>query len=77
VAVTDDERVARRLTLSWGVLPIVGDLSGDAGAVAARLDRELVRRRVIREDSMVVLVSVTPDPAPGPSNFVKLHRVNG
>ena len=45
--------------------------------LAARLDRELVQRQVIREDSMVVLVSVTPDPAPGPSNFVKLHRVHG
>jgi pyruvate kinase len=77
VAVTDDERVARRLTLSWGVLPIVGDLSGDADAIAVRLDRQLVQRRVIREESMVVLVSVTPDPAPGPSNFVKLHRVAG
>ena len=75
VAVTDDERVARRLTLSWGVLPIVGDLSGDADAIAVRLDRQLVQRRVIREESMVVLVSVTPDPASGPSNFVKLHRV--
>jgi pyruvate kinase len=77
VAVTDDERIARRLTLSWGVLPMVADVSGDADAVASRLDRELVQRRVMREDSMVVLVSVTPEPATGPSNFVKLHRVHG
>jgi len=77
VAVTDDERVARRLTLAWGVLPIVTDLGGDAEALAGRVDRELVRRGVIREGSTVVLVSVTPDPAPGPSNFVKLHRVQG
>ena len=77
VAVTDDERVARRLALCWGVLPVVADLSGDNHTLAARLDRELVQRQVIREDSMVVLVSVTPDPAPGPSNFVQLHRING
>ena len=77
VAVTDDERVARRLTLSWGVVPMVGDLSGDADAIAARVDQELLQRRVLRSGSMVVLVSVTPDPAPGPSNFVKLHRVQG
>ena len=77
VAVTDDARVARRLTLSWGVQPILTDLSGDADQLAVRLDRELVQRQVIREDSMVVLVSVTPDPAPGPSNFVKLHRAHG
>ena len=77
VALTDDERIARRLTLYWGVLPLVADLTGDSSALAVRLDRELVQRGVIRENSMVVFVSVTPDPAPGPSNFVKLHRVNG
>lgn len=77
VAVTDDERIARRLTLCWGVLPAVADLSGDSNALAVRLDRELVQQRVIREESMVVFISVTPDLAPGPSNFVKLHRVNG
>ncbi len=77
IGVTDNEQVARRLALSWGVLPVVTDLSGDSSAVSARLARELVQRRVIREDSMVVLVSVTPDPAPGPSNFVKLHRLHG
>jgi len=76
VAVTDDERIARRLALCWGVLPVAADLSGDNNALAARLDRELVQRQMIREDSMVVLVSVMPDPAPGPSNFVQLHRVN-
>lgn len=77
VAVTDDERVARRLALSWGVLPVVGDLGGDANAMTARVGRDLVQGGVLREDSMVVLVSVTPDPAPGPSNFVKLHRIQG
>jgi pyruvate kinase len=77
VAVTDDERVARRLTLSWGVLPVVAALEGDTDALALRLERELVQRRIIRGDSTVVMVSVTPDPAPGPSNFVKLHRVAG
>ena len=77
VAVTGDERVARRLTLAWGVLPVVTGLGGDAEALAGRVDRELVQRGVIRDGAIVVLVSVTPDPAPGPSNFVKLHRVQG
>ncbi len=75
VAVTGEDHVARRLTLSWGVHPVVADLSGDVGSVAARLGRELVARGVLRADSVVVLVSVTPDLAPGPSNFLKVERV--
>ena len=77
VAVTGEDRIARRLMLSWGVVPVVADLSGDVSAVATRLGQELVGRRVVPPDSVVVLVSVTPDPAPGPSNFLKVQRVHG
>ena len=75
VAVTDRDRVARRLMLQWGVLPVVADLSGDIGAVADRLGQELVTRGVLPGNAVIVLVSVTPDLAPGPSNFLKVHRV--
>jgi len=75
VAVTDRDQVARRLMLQWGVLPVVADLAGDIGAVADRLGQELVTRGVLSGNAVIVLVSVTPDLAPGPSNFLKLHRV--
>ena len=72
---TDQRHVAQRLTLSWGVIPVVTDLSGDVNAAASRLGRELVERGAIPRASTLVLVSVTPDLAPGPSNFLKLQRV--
>ena len=75
VAVTERDQVARRLMLPWGVLPVVADLAGDVGAVADRLGQELVARGVLPANAVIVLVSVTPDLAPGPSNFLKLHRV--
>jgi pyruvate kinase len=76
VAVTDQDAVARRLALSWGVLPIVAALGGDLSASATRLGQELVARGVIPANATIVLVSVTPDLKPGPSNFLKLHRVH-
>ena len=75
VAVTGEEQVARRLTLSWGVHPVVADLSGGVGSVAVRVERDLIARGILRENSVVVLVSVTPDLAPGPSNVLKVQRV--
>jgi pyruvate kinase len=75
VAVTDQEQVVRRLTLSWGVLPVVADLAADVNAAAIRLGEQLVHRGVIPAASVIVLVSVTPDLTPGPSNFVKLLRL--
>ena len=74
-AATDDSRVSQRLTMSWGVAPVLTDLSGDASAVALRIGRALVERGAIPPASAIVLVSVTPDLAPGPSNILKLQRV--
>jgi pyruvate kinase len=74
-AATDQTRVSLRLMLSWGVIPVLTDLSGDVNAAATRIGRELVERGAIPRASTIVLVSVTPDLAPGPSNFLKLQRV--
>jgi pyruvate kinase len=74
-AVTDSPTMLRRLVLPWGVVPVLADLSGDVGAAAARLGEQLVANQVIPTGSVVVLVSITPDLSPGPSNFLKLQRV--
>jgi pyruvate kinase len=74
-AATDQPGVAQRLTLSRGVVPVLTDLSGDVNAAAARIGEDLVERGAIPRASLIVLVSVTPDLARGPSNFLKLQRV--
>jgi pyruvate kinase len=74
-AATDREAVARRLTLWWGAVPVLDDLSGDVDAAARRIGAQLVERGAIQPGAVIAVVSVTPDLAPGPSNFVKLHRV--
>jgi len=73
-AATDRPEVARRLALSWGVVPVLTDLSGDVTAAAGRIGESLVAVGAIRPSSALVVVSVTPDLARGPSNFVKVQR---
>jgi pyruvate kinase len=72
---TDRPAIARRLALAWGVVPIVMDIGNDIEAAATGIARDLVARGVIAPASAIVLVSVTPDLAPGPSNFLKIERV--
>jgi pyruvate kinase len=72
---TDRSEIARRLTLAWGVVPVSTDLSGDVNVAASRIGAELVTRGALAPGSVIVLVSVTSDLAPGPSNFVKVQRV--
>jgi len=75
VAATDRPEIARQLTMPWGVVPVVTDLSGDVATTASRLGEDLVSRGVLAAGSLIVLVSVTTDLALGASNFVKLQKV--
>jgi pyruvate kinase len=74
-AATDRAEVARRLTLVWGMTPVLTDLSDDVNVAASRIGTELVTRGVIAAGSVIVLVSITPDLTHGPSNFVKVQQV--
>jgi pyruvate kinase len=73
-AVTDRPEIARRLALSWGVVPELIDLSGDMDTVAQRIAETLVSRRAVAASSTLVVVSVTPDLSRGQSNFLKVQR---
>jgi pyruvate kinase len=75
VAATDQVDVSRRLTLCWGVVPVVTDLSGDVASTAGRIGEQLVASGVLASGSVVVLVSVTTDLAEGASNFLKLQKI--
>jgi pyruvate kinase len=72
---TDQPAIARRLALSWGVVPALVELHGDLTAAAARIGDTLVARGLVASGSRIVLVSITPDLAPGPSNFLKVQQL--
>ena len=74
-AATDRDDVARRLALAWGVVPVLTHVGGDLNEAASRIGAMLVERDTIPASSVIVLVSITPDLARGPSNFLKLQRV--
>jgi pyruvate kinase len=74
-AATDSPEVARSLTPVWGVVPEVADLTGDVTDAANRIGQMLVDRGAIPHGSVIVVVSITPDLARGPSNFLKIQRV--
>ena len=74
-AATDRLKVARRLSLLWGVAPVLADFDGDAGENIARIGADLVAKGAIPPSSVIVVVGVNPELAPGPSNFLKIQRV--
>ena len=74
-AATDQPEVARRLALAWGVTPVLADLGGGVSEASGRIGEMLVARGAIPPASTVVVVSITPDLARGPSNMLKVQRV--
>lgn len=74
-AATDQPAIARRLTLSWGVEPVVTDLSADVETAAAAIGAELVERAAVPASSVLVLVSINPDLTSDRANFLKLRRI--
>jgi pyruvate kinase len=67
---TDDEVIARRLALSWGVVPLVCKL-GDIPTV----QREIAATHALPSGSVVVFVSVSPDLSRSDANFLNLQRL--
>jgi pyruvate kinase len=72
---TDQAHIARRLVLTWGVVPVLTELGDDVNVAANRIGAELVARNAIARGAAIVLVSINPNLAPGPSNFLKIQRV--
>ncbi len=74
-AATDRPAISRVLALHWGVVPVLADLDGDVSEAASRIGKMLVSRGAVPAGSVVVLVSITPELARGPSNFLKVQKV--
>ena len=75
LACTEDERVARQLSLWWGVRALVMPFQAHTDAMIRMLDRELIRRAGARVGDPLVVVGSVPLTARGRTNFVLHHRV--
>ncbi len=75
LACTEDERVARLVSLYWGVQALVLPFQPTTEAMIRFLDRELVRHRLARPGTPVVIVGSMPLIARGRTNFVQIHHV--
>jgi pyruvate kinase len=75
LACTGEERIARRLSLAWGIQPLVVPFRANTEAMIRPLDGELVRRGLVRSCDPIVIVGSAPIVARGRTNFVQYHLV--
>lgn len=73
-AFVPEDKVARRLTLDWGVHPSVLEYGGATEELIAAVEAELARLGVVAPGEAVVVVGGTPMGVPGRTNFIKIVR---
>jgi pyruvate kinase len=73
-ALTPDEAVARRLTLCWGVNPLVSPLGRNADAMIRAGENILLKHTSLKPGDRVVMLHGTT-PFAGGTNLVKVHTL--
>ncbi len=77
LAATPYEAVWRRLSLAWGVTPILGPFVEDTDGMIASIERELLSRGYLQPGDQVLIMGGMPVTTQGPTNFLKIHVVGG
>lgn len=77
VAVTHTAATLRRLSLTWGVRPVLIDRVDDIDTLIARGVRAAVELGAARSGDQVVVTAGLPIGQPGTTNFLKVVKVEG
>jgi len=75
VALTADARVARRLVLYYGLIPVCVPPCDNPVAMARQLDALLIERRLADAGDVIVVVTSTRPDRPGTTDTALIHRV--
>lgn len=77
LAATPNEAVRRRLSLFWGVTPVLCPFVEDTDGMIEAVERELVARGYLQPGDPVLIMGGMPVTTRGPTNFLKIHIVGG
>jgi len=72
---TASEKVARMLSVVYGVYPIVARETNSTDEMMAQMERILLERGYVKPRDSVVFVAGQPIGRPGTTNLMKLHRI--
>ncbi|WP_028306986.1 pyruvate kinase [Desulfitibacter alkalitolerans] len=75
IAATPDQRVARKMSLVWGVQPVItNETKGTDEMIAQAVQRSLEEEKIYLGD-LVIITTGVPVGVPGTTNLLKVHIV--
>jgi pyruvate kinase len=76
IAITDDPKTLRKLSIVWGVRGmVVENLSQDSDRALATVQEHLVASGLVRRGEYIVLLAGQPFFARGSTNFIKVEQI--
>lgn len=76
IAVTDRERIRRRLNLVWGVKSILVPNIADTDTTLATIQQELLKSGYVKKGDYIVMTAGIPLLARGTTNMVKVEKIS-
>lgn len=73
-AVTHDERVARSLTIAWGVTPIMNIEKGSLNIILAQTIQKGLKNKFIDKSKTYIVTAGYPTGVAGNTNFIRIMR---
>ncbi len=75
IAATPAEKICRRLSLYWGVTPIILKTRKTTDDMISSVEHAMLRRRLVRPRDLIVITAGVPVGQAGSTNMMKFHRV--
>lgn len=75
IACTIDEKVARRLSVSWGVYPVIVEKAHETDELIERAIVGSLKENYVQEGDLTVLTAGIPLGVSGTSNLIKVHVI--
>jgi pyruvate kinase len=75
IAATPIERVARQVSLYWGVTPVILKTKKTTDSMIAAVENAMLEQKLIKAGDMIVLTAGVPVGVAGATNMIKIHRV--
>jgi len=76
IAATNDERVMRRLALTWGVYPVKADVASNTDEVIENSIESSKQAGYINNGELVVITAGVPVGMSGTTNLIKVHVIS-
>jgi pyruvate kinase len=75
IAATPVERIARLVSLYWGVTPILLKTKRTTDDMIASVERAMVRQKLVEPQDLIVITAGVPVGVAGSTNMMKIHHV--